>query len=358
MAEFRVGLVGLGEISSYFINAVENHPRSEMVAVCRRKPREGNEYSQYTYYTDWKDLVNDERVNVVIIATPPSTHAVITEHALRLKKRVISEKPFSTNLADAHNCAALAKEQQTHLNFAYHAAMNPLSLMVKERVDKMLAAGDWVTGVQVEYKEYVQNYHSGQSWVFDAAISGGGVLIDSGVNAISIVEHLCGTITPLTVQLEHNGSFPVESNASVTFSGNSLGHEFHGSLVQDWLWQGPEQRQVTISFASSVVISFCFAQGFITTNAPASSPRDELEGTGAGEWRLEVMDELEGGRREVREVEVKNKQDTDVHLTPMSLEYVKVIEFAFQEFDKPEFVDSLGVGPFEFVMKCYDMTKK
>lgn len=84
MAEFKVGLIGLGEISSYFINAVNLHPRMQMVAVCRRRPQPGDKekYSQYTFYTEWKELVEDPAVNTIIIATPPSTHAAITRCAL------------------------------------------------------------------------------------------------------------------------------------------------------------------------------------------------------------------------------------------------------------------------------------
>lgn len=79
-----MGLVGLGEISSYFINAVQKHPRMKMVAVCRRRPQEDDKekYKDYKFYTDWKELVEDPEVNCIIIATPPSTHAPITKHAL------------------------------------------------------------------------------------------------------------------------------------------------------------------------------------------------------------------------------------------------------------------------------------
>jgi predicted dehydrogenase len=162
MAEFNVGLVGLGEISCYFINAVQQHPRMKMVAVCRRTPQPGDleKYKDFKFYTDWKELVEDPDVNCIIIATPPSTHAPITQHALskpptvlllpaELKKRVISEKPFSLTLEEAHHCIGLAKENKTHLNFAYHAAMNPLSLIAKERIYGLVQKGDKIVDIKV-----------------------------------------------------------------------------------------------------------------------------------------------------------------------------------------------------------------
>jgi len=334
--DFSVGLVGLGEISCYFINAVENHPRSRMVAVCRRRPQEGDaeKYKKYTYYTDWKNLVDDARVNVVIIATPPSTHAEITAYALALNKRVISEKPFSIQLADAHNCIALANKHKTHLNFAYHAAMNPLTNVAKERVDALLAKGDKVIKVHAIYKEYVQNYHNGQSWIFNAAISGGGVLIDSGVNAISVVERLCGKLEPKVVKLGYSPDLAVETSAYVEFVGaDSSNNQLVGTLTQDWLWKGDEQREISITFSSGTVLRFCFAQDFLSTQSSKEA-------------------------EPVKEVDLVGKQaERDVHLTPMAAEYVNVVKFAFEEFDREEMVDALGVGPFEFVMKCYELVK-
>jgi len=104
------------------------------VAVSRKqkKPEDAEKYKDYRYYTDWKKLVEDSEVNCIIIATPPSTHPEITAYALERKKKVIVEKPFSVKLEDAAKCVELAKRNNTHLYFAYHAAFNPLTLEAKK----------------------------------------------------------------------------------------------------------------------------------------------------------------------------------------------------------------------------------
>jgi len=332
-AEYKVGLVGLGEISSYFIHACNLNPKTKVVAVCRRKPLDGAEkekYKEFKYYSDWKDLVDDPNVNCIIIATPPSTHAPITLHALQQKKRVISEKPFSTVLEDAHKCIEVAKSMKTHLNFAYHASMNPLSLAAKKVVRSQLDKGDAILTINILMQELVTNYHSGQSWIFDPAISGGGVLIDSGVNAISVAQFVCGNVSPTHVELVCAPNFKVETSCKVNFVG--VTHpELKGELVQNWLHPGEESRSFDIGFRSGVKISFCFAKGSITiTQADGKSHTDQ----------------------------VINKNEADHHLTPMSLEYINVVNFAVDQFQTQELVDELAEGPFEFVMKCYEMNKK
>jgi len=332
MAEFKVGLVGLGEIAPYFVHACNINPKTEVVAVCRRKPLEGADlerYKDFKYYSDWKDLVHDPKVNTIIIATPPSTHAPITIEAIKLGKKVISEKPFSTVLEDAHKCIALAKEKKTHLNFAYHAAMNPLSVVARKRVHALLEKGDKVVSINIDFREFVMNYHNGQSWIFDAPISGGGVLIDSGVNAISTVQYVVGKVAPTHVELVNGPDFKVETSCKVKFAGVSH-PELKGELVQDWLWKGDESRAFDIKFSSGTIIHFCFAKGSMTTTNPDGTSHTE---------------------------QVINKNVDDHHLTPMSLEYINVVNYAVDQFLTQEYVDELGEGPFEFVMKAYELHK-
>jgi len=297
--------------------------------VCRRRIQEGDleKYKAYKFYQEWQQLVDDPNVNCVIIATPPSTHAAITERCLNLGKKVISEKPFSLALEDATKCIALANEKKTHLNFAYHAAMNPLSIRAKALVDKFYAEGEEPVHVKVVYKELVTNYHGGESWIFDPKISGGGCMIDSGVNALSVVEFVCGHVIPTEVKLGYVDKIAVEVTSDVKFKGTRFPN-MTGELVQDWMWPGAESREITISFKSGAVINFCFAKGHLTSKTPDG--------------------------KEVAHENVQ-KVSHDHHLTPMTFEYINVVNFAVDGFDDPSYVDKLGAGPFQTVMECYQM---
>lgn len=331
MAQYKVGLVGLGEISSYFMDGVRLNPKSQLVAVCRKnkKPEDAEKYKAYKFYTDWKLLVKDPEVNTIIIATPPSNHAEVTELALTLGKRVIVEKPFSTKFEDAPRCAELAKKNKTHLYFAYHAAFNPLTLNAKEQVKKFTEKGDKITSFKVIFKEDVRNYHGNNSWIFEPAIAGGGCLIDSGVNAMSVVNNVgVGFVVPTSVKLGFKPDFKVEISAQVSWK--SPDGSITGELIQDWLHVGKEQREISVSFASGNKISFDYATGIVTS-------------------RINGKEELH---------EVKLRDTGDHHNTPMAHEYINIVNDAIEEFARPNYVDPLGVGPFESIMLCYQLHKK
>ncbi len=73
-------------------------------------------------------------VDGVVIATPVRTHYQLTKAALLHGKHVLVEKPLTTNVAEAEELVALAKEQQRILmvghTFEYSPAVNELRKLV------------------------------------------------------------------------------------------------------------------------------------------------------------------------------------------------------------------------------------
>jgi len=277
-----------------------------------------------------KKLVDDSEVNCIIIATPPSTHPEITAYALERKKKVIVEKPFSVKLEDAAKCVELAKRNNTHLYFAYHAAFNPLTLEAKKQVAKFLSSGDKVSSFKVIFKEDVRNYHGANSWIFEPSIAGGGCLIDSGVNAMSVIYNLgVGFVIPTSVQLGTHPDFKVEISADITWK--SPDNSIKGQLIQDWLFKGPgEKREISITFVSGNSLSFDYATGLVSS--------------------------FINGKEEKQEVKIR--AEGDILPTPMAHEYKNIVNDAVIAFDRKELIDPIGVAPFESIMLCYQLWNK
>jgi predicted dehydrogenase len=331
MTTHKIGLIGLGEISSYFVRGVELNPRTKLVAVCRktRHPEDSEKYKAYRFYTDWKKLVDDPEVTAIIIATPPSTHPEITDYALLRNKKVIVEKPYSVKFEDAKKSIAIAEKSKTHLYFAYHAAFNPLTLQAKEQVGNLLKKGDKVASFKVIFREDVRNYHGANSWIFEPSIAGGGCLIDSGVNAMSVVYNVgVGFVVPTAVTFGFDPKFKVEISANVQWK--SPDGSIKGELIQDWLFTGPEKREIEVNFKSGNKISFDYATGIVTSTI--------------------------NGKEEKHTVELREKGD--VLPTPMAYEYRNIINDAVEAFDRKELIDPIGTGPFESIMLCYDLHNK
>jgi len=132
------------------------------------------------------------------------------------------------------------------LFMAFHARYNPaVEAAKKELGDKN------VTGIDIKYAEYALNYHHPSGWIFNPDIAGGGVLMDSGINALSIVTYILPTIdlVPANARFEQPEGFNVETGAQVDckFGQNSSGH-----ISMDWMHKGAEVRQVTFTTDDSI----------------------------------------------------------------------------------------------------------
>jgi len=239
------------------------------------------------------------------------------------------EKPFSVVFEDALKCVDLAKKNNTHLYFAYHAAFNPLSLQTRDKVAKLLATGEKISSFKFTSKEDVRNYHGANSWIFEPKIAGGGCLIDSGVNAMSVVFLVgVGFVIPTAVQLGFHPDFQVEISANISW--RSPDSSIKGQLIQEWLWTGTEKRELELTFVSGNFISFDYTTGLFISRINGKEERQQ----------------------------VKLRDEGDVLPTPMAHEYKNIINDAVIAFDRKEVIDPIGIAPFESVMLCYDLWKK
>src|SRR4051812_25492983 len=105
MNEIRWGIIGCGDVtevkSGPAFNKV-NH--STLAAVMRRDASKAADYARRhgvpKWYSDANALINDDTVNAIYIATPPSSHEEYAVMALNAGKPVYVEKPMTTD-ADA-----------------------------------------------------------------------------------------------------------------------------------------------------------------------------------------------------------------------------------------------------------------
>src|SRR5690349_16218519 len=109
------GIIGCGDVcevkSGPAFNKVAN---SKLVAVMRRNIDKAKDFAQRhgvpKYYSDAAELVNDEEVNAIYIATPPSSHEAYLEMALKAGKPVYVEKPVTVNSASVERMMAVERQ--------------------------------------------------------------------------------------------------------------------------------------------------------------------------------------------------------------------------------------------------------
>ncbi|MCQ2445702.1 MAG: Gfo/Idh/MocA family oxidoreductase, partial [Clostridia bacterium] len=112
----KIGIIGCGGIANgKHMPSLKQVPGVEMVAFCdiipERAEKAAKEYGVpgAKVYTDYKELLKDQEIEVVHVCTPNREHSQITVDALYAGKHVMCEKPMAKNAADAKKMFDAAK---------------------------------------------------------------------------------------------------------------------------------------------------------------------------------------------------------------------------------------------------------
>ena len=110
----RVAVVGLGYWGPNLVRNLHDHRQAELLAVCDRREdalaKTGARYPGVRMMTELDELLADDAIEAVAIATPVSTHHAIASAALAAGKHVFIEKPLAASTAEALDLAEKADQ--------------------------------------------------------------------------------------------------------------------------------------------------------------------------------------------------------------------------------------------------------
>jgi scyllo-inositol 2-dehydrogenase (NADP+) len=114
MAEgLGVGLVGYGAAARVFhAPFIVGEPGLKLSKVVeRRAERSREQYPWVEVVRDAEDLLRDEAIKLVVVATPNDSHFELARRALLAGKHVVVEKPFTVTSEEAGQLIELARER-------------------------------------------------------------------------------------------------------------------------------------------------------------------------------------------------------------------------------------------------------
>lgn len=138
-----------------------------------------------TAHTSFEDLLDDQNVQLVVIATRSDTHARLAIQALEAGKHVVVEKPMATQLADADAMLQVAARSPGRLFVRHNRRFDPPFVCAMEA----LASGKLgqLHSVQLRVGEYVRR----SDWQTLKRF-GGGQLLNWGPHVIDWALQLIG----------------------------------------------------------------------------------------------------------------------------------------------------------------------
>ena len=119
MRKFKWGILGPGKIAGKFAEDLSQVENAVLYAVGSRSQSRAEEFARkfggVETYGSYEDLVKDDQVDIVYIATPHVFHFENTMLCLMHGKPVLCEKPFAMNLGQVDQMIQMAQEKKVFL---------------------------------------------------------------------------------------------------------------------------------------------------------------------------------------------------------------------------------------------------
>jgi D-galactose 1-dehydrogenase len=180
------------------------------------------------------------------ICTPPSSHAGLAREAMAAGLDVLLEKPPALSTHECVELERLAAARARVLFFGYHSIYHTVIGAARDYFDGVPRSD--IERIEIHFADNVEYYHPNLGdWIFDPAVGGGGALMDSGINALSVLRFVlrltkAATLAPAGIRLTREPGMSVETRAEVDFQVRGI----PGHIVADWRNTGREIRSLTI----------------------------------------------------------------------------------------------------------------
>ena len=185
---FRAGLIGCGGISAVHAHVLGELENTELAACADVIPERAARYG-CAAYTDWKEMLDHEKLDAVHLCTPHYLHPVMAAEAARRGIAVFTEKPPAIDAAGWKQVKAAAENVPVGICFQnrYHPHVRSCMRFLREgtygRLKGLRAFVTW---------NRTAEYYAAAEWKGKWATEGGGALINQAIHTLDLIVGFLG----------------------------------------------------------------------------------------------------------------------------------------------------------------------
>jgi predicted dehydrogenase len=199
MNQIKVGLIGYGMASRVFhIPLIQAVPGLTLKKIVQRRDNTARKHvSSVEVVRETVSLLQDDEIELVVIATSNSSHFDLARQSLLANKHVVVEKPFTITSAQAQQLIDLAHKSNKLLSVHHNRRWDGDFQTVKKIVEGRLL------GRLVEYESHFDRFRNTlrQGAWREEAEEGSGILYDLGSHLIDQALVLFGLPHMLTADI-------------------------------------------------------------------------------------------------------------------------------------------------------------
>jgi scyllo-inositol 2-dehydrogenase (NADP+) len=245
----RAAIIGLGKMGLSHQSMVNAHPDVRLTAIADASGYVLDMLSKYTGvkgYADYREMLAQEGLDCVFIATPSRYHAEITAACLDRGLHVFCEKPFGLDASEGFRLAEVAEHKRLVNQVGYHyrfvAAFNEARRLLDQNLIGRLHH------LRAEAYGPVVLRAKGSTWRSQKN-EGGGCLFDYACHAIDLVNYLVGR--PVAVSGSVLNSVFSDDVDDEIYSTFHFSQGFQGQLATNWSDESFRKMSVKLSLWGS-----------------------------------------------------------------------------------------------------------
>ncbi|ELZ35114.1 oxidoreductase domain-containing protein [Halogeometricum pallidum JCM 14848] len=249
---YNAAVVGCGVVGGRLAESFAEHEETAVWGVCDLVASKAESFaSEYDCraFTDYREMVRADKVDIVYVGVPPAAHREIVEFALDCDRHVICEKPIAEDAAEGAAMVELEAETDrttaVNLPFRYTPGFGAM----RERV----AAGEAGTPRRVtlnfRFPQWPREWQDA-SWL--RSREQGGPVREVGTHFLFAVHELFGPIDRVSTEVTYSGPDAYEDSVVGYFSVDGRdGERLDGTIDLLCDCEGEEENSITVVGAES-----------------------------------------------------------------------------------------------------------
>jgi len=189
----KIALIGIGKMGISHLAIANQTPGITVKAICdtsKNLIRFLEKNTSFKTYTDYKKMINEQKLDGIMILVPNSLHYEITKYCIEQGIYVFVEKPFTLSYKESKELVELAAKKGVKGQVGYVNRFNPIFEHLKQLLENKIIG---------EISNYINKMTGGvvlsensKGWRNDYA-KGGGCLFDFGPHCLDLATYLFGT---------------------------------------------------------------------------------------------------------------------------------------------------------------------
>jgi predicted dehydrogenase/threonine dehydrogenase-like Zn-dependent dehydrogenase len=213
----RVGVIGAGNFTKMTMLPALKKAKAGFRVIASANGMTstalGKKYGFQKCTSDYKEILKDSEVDLVMITTRHNTHAKMVLDSLEAGKNVFVEKPLAIRKSELDEIRVFVENEKSPkcIHVGYNRRFSPFSIKAKNLIGNSNTPINMIATMNA-------GYIPADSWVHDMNV-GGGRIIGEACHYIDLMMYFCGSKV-VSVFMSALGTSPVEStdNAIITLN--------------------------------------------------------------------------------------------------------------------------------------------